>query len=64
MNVEKAFEEFTCWGISQVSLGRHLTKSVELRAFLEAVKKRNEDGDTILKIQYADDAIIHFSLRL
>ena len=30
MNVEKAFEEFTCWGISQVSLGRHLTKSVEL----------------------------------
>ena len=62
MDVDQGVEELKKWGITQVDLGHGLNISVDIRTFLEAIKKF-EEGDTneiVIPCQRAVAAELHF----
>lgn len=62
LDVDQAVEEFKNWGITQVDLSHGLDISVDIRTFLEAIKKF-EEGDTkevIIPCQREVEAQLHF----
>lgn len=62
IDFDHAVEELKKWGITQVDLGHGLNISVDIRTFLEAIKKF-EEGDTneiVIPCQRAVAAELHF----